>query len=264
MNTVSRKQLVQSHGKKFVHAVLEKTLVNSGFVSLDGEGIHWCRVIDGRVIQAIYFYVRNTGLPAAPMLGYASHPLFLTPAFPRGFYIYGITEGLETFNTGKPFMKAGVTTKFFYSDDILVQCPKDDYYGEDVLRDLIGLLDKIQTEEDCYQMHKDNYLYRHKLHNKKYMPYQSASIEFMAEAVYFNDCEILPFCEQRIHEWIAALEENMTRRKLVKYEEQQMKELLLLKQAIIGGERDAYLSYLKENEKRVVRTLKRRAGIDLQ
>ena len=262
MEQISKKQQVDLHVQRYVRAVMAERLRNEGFVSRDGRDIFWYRVIDNQVVQSVLFHTRWCEMPVIMDIGYGCHPLFLLPVFPNNAYVFAMTEGEEVFHPGKPLMKMGVPSRFIFDENTWISCPDDLLRGADILDDILAVLNSVKTAQDCYKKHEELYVFRHFDEESQMMrPYYSASADFMDEVVYWNDTRLYPCCEAVINRQLTSLAKNQSVRKLAKFELRRQERLLMLKNAIIEGNREKHLQFLEKQETKTIQLLERKVGI---
>lgn len=256
-----KKQLLNDHASRYIHEVMSDQLISRGYVSRNNEGLHWYRIINGNLLQAIYFYSQWATMPILMGIGYGCHPLFIAPEYPRGIHIGSMMRSSEALNPGRMIMKQG--NKGCYSNEIAVSCPDDPYHGADILTDILLRMDQIQNIEECYRTHKQA---RIRVMQQLGLPetdaFRNISTDFMDEVVYFNDRELFPACTSRITSELERYERAQTVRKLRKVEKADIDALMRLKTAIIDSNRETYIQYLQEqHQKNLSQLIKKVKGI---
>ena len=57
---MANNSMLFEHTQRFMREVMADRLREEGFVSYKGEDIHWYRLVNNEVVQAIYFVTRHT------------------------------------------------------------------------------------------------------------------------------------------------------------------------------------------------------------
>lgn len=251
------KKILNEHAQNYVHEVMAEQLIREGFISKNGQELQWYRVVNGEILQAVFFYTQWAAMPILMGIAYSCHPLFITPEYPSGVHMRTMMRSLEAVNPGRYIMKQ--TNNMIFSKSAAVTCPDDPYRGTDILSDIISKLNGIQTIEQCYAAHKQRYITAAKI--VKLPPdelFWNISPDFMDEAVYINDQEMYPYCAKRIESELQRYEKAQTVRKLCNAEKADLEALYHLKIAIMEEKREEHLVYLQERQLRNIHQLKRR------
>jgi len=241
---INSKQILNDHAKRYISEVMAVQLTARGYVSRNNEGLHWYRIINGDLLQAVYFYSQWAKLPILMGVGYGCHPLFIAPEYPRGIYMGSIWRSLEAFNPGRMLFKQ--INRANYTADVAVTCPDDESCGADILSDVLQRMDSIHNIEESYFMHKQAYIgaMQHLgLHETD--AFRNISTDFMDEVVYFNDRELYPKCISRITSELERYERAQKVRKLHNVEIADVNAILRLKTAIIDGNREPHIQHLQ-------------------
>ena len=250
-------KVLNENAQNYVRAVMADHLRREGYVSKDGMDLQWYRVINGDVLQAVFFYTRWAALPMFMAIGYSCHPLFITPEFPKGIHMPSMLRSLESVNPGKQLVKQNGNS--IYAANAAVTCPDDSFKGVDILESILDQLDGIRSVEQCYAIHKQRYLKAAELLNLAQEElYHNISTDFMDEAVFFNDQDLYSYCASRIQNELTRYEKAQETRKLWNIEKYELNALYHLKEAIINQKRDEHLMYLQQRQAENIRLLKRR------
>ncbi|MBQ3505023.1 MAG: hypothetical protein IJA75_10040 [Oscillospiraceae bacterium] len=250
-------KILNEHAKNYIHAVMADSLRQEGYVSKDEKDLHWYRVINGDVLQAVFFYTHWAALPMFMAIGYSCHPLFITPEYPKNVHMPSMLRSLEAVNPGKQLVKQNGNT--VYSPDAAITCPADHFRGADILESILDQLNDIRTVEQCYAVHKQRYRQAAELLNlSREEMYHNLSTDFMDEAVFLDDQELYPYCSACIPKELARYARAQETRKLWNIEKYELNALNHLKEAIIDKKREEHLAYLQERQEINIRQLKRR------
>lgn len=252
------KAILNSHAQNYIRAVMKDQLIKDGYISRNGQDLHWYRIVDGNILQAIYFYSQWAALPMFMGIAYGCHPLFISPEYPAGVHMPSMLRSMEAVNPGRYILKQSGNTLF--SPSAMVNCPSDLDKGADILASMLEELNQVRTIEHCYDRHKQHYLDVAQATNisVKDAFCRCMAPDFMDEAVFVNDFEIYPYCMSRIESELHRYETAQQKRKLWNVEKADFEALHHLKTAIIDGDRDAHLSYLQTRKDTITAQLKRR------
>ena len=154
------------HTQRYVRAVFADRLRQAGFVSYKGEDIHWYRLVNGEVVQAVYFITRHKTLGTWMDIRYGCHPIWIPCVFQKSPYFAGNPDDTQMCYLlpeeipGSTSNGYDGTTRLIgksnapYAEDALIMCPLDLNFGMDVLDRLLLLLDETTTPRACYELHK--------------------------------------------------------------------------------------------------------------
>jgi len=241
----NKRLILNDHASRYIRAVMSEQLQNRGYVSKNEEHLHWYRLVDGDILQAVYFYSQWAAMPILMGIGYGCHPLFIAPEYPAGIHMGSMRRSREALNPGRMLMKQ--QNRAHFATDTAVTCPDDAFCGAYILEDILTRLDHVHNMEENYQMHKQTHVEIIRLLE---MPeentFQNMSADFMNEVVFMDDRELYPHCIERIERELQRYDRAQKVRKLVKAEVADMEMMVRLKSAIAGGEREQHLAYLYE------------------
>ena len=257
------------HMQRFVREVFSERLRQEGFVSYKDEDVHWYRLVNDEVIQAVYFVTRHTTLHTTVDIYYACHPLYIPPILQKSPYMYSL-PGYEQMDDSIPETVPGSTPYGFESlriygmynrpyriPDVLITCPQDKNNGLDVLEKLFPVLDSITTPYDCYLMHK-----KRRAREIESANFWNMSSYFVDEVLYWEDETLYPFCRTYVEDTAVCFENLRAEKKLTRREDQ---ELLLrlqrLKAVFHDGSLLAYKEELINREHKNLYLLQKYAGI---
>ena len=245
----NQKQILNNYAKRYISEVMADQLTARGYVSRNNEGIHWYRVINGDLLQAVYFYSQWAKLPLLLGVGYGCHPLFVAPEYPNSIHIGTMRRSVEALNPGRMLFKQ--INRATYADDIAVTCPDDEFCGADILSDILQSMDGIHNIEASYVIHKQAHInVMHHLGLPDRNAFRHISTDFMDEAVYFDDRELYPACIMRITNELDRYERAQKVRKLHYTEMADVEALVRLKAAIIDGNREPHIHYLQMQQQK--------------
>ena len=256
----NKMDLLNTHAKNYIRAVMANLLHREGFVSSGEKDLHWYRVVNGSVLQTVYFYTHWKALPIFMSIAYGCHPLFIPPEYPSGIHKGSMLRSFEVMNPGKVIGKKGENiSNSIFAPDACVSCPDDSYRGCDILTSILEKLNAIQTIEQCYTEHKHRYIHVAEL--LKLPPDETfcrISVDFMDEVAYMADEELYPYCISRINGELERYAKAQETRNLWKIEKYELSALTHLRTAIIDQRRKEYLTYLQERQSQSIRQLKRK------
>lgn len=257
------------HAQRYVREVMADRLREEGFVSYKGEDIHWYRLVDNKVVHAIYFCTRHTGLPAFFDIYYGCHPLFVPPVFQKSPYLYA-EPGYEQMNMRIPETVPGSTPRGFEGTmihgmvnrpyrvpDAMIWCPQDKNNGLDILEKIFPVMDGIRTPTACYEMHKKRR--QGEIENDTWL---TVSTYFVDEALYVGDEAMYPFCQMFVTSKISLLESaEKTGRFFRKEDKRELERLLELRRVFVEDRRQEYLQTFPAREQETLRKLERYTAI---
>lgn len=245
----SRNQILNSHAQRYIREIMSDQLLTRGYVSRNNEGLHWYRIINGNLLQAVYFYSQWAAMPILMGIGYGCHPMFIAPEYPCGIHIGSMMRSHEALNPGRMIMKQA--NKGCYSNEIAVTCPDDAYHGADILTDILLRMDSVHSIEECYSMHKKARIsVMQQLGLPESDAFRNISTDFMDESIYFDDKALYPCCISRITSELERYERAQTVRKLHNVEKADIEALMRLKTAILEDNRETHIHYLQEQERK--------------
>ena len=252
--------ILNAHAQNYIRAVMADQLCREGFVSRGEKYLHWYRVVNGSIMQTVYFYTHWKALPMFMSIAYGCHPLFIPPEYPSGIYMGSMLRSYEVMNPGKVIgKKADNISNSIFAPDACVSCPDDPYRGCDILSSILEKLNKIQTIEQCYTEHKHRYIHAAEMLK---LPAEETfcrvSVDFMDEVVYMADDELYPYCILRIIGELERYTKAQENRNLWKIEKYELSTLTQLRAAIIDHRREEYMIYLQERQAQSIMQLKRK------
>lgn len=240
-----KRTILNDHASRYIRGVMSEQLLDRGYISKNDEHLHWYRLVDGNILQAVYFYSQWAAMPILMGIGYGCHPLFIAPEYPTGIHMGSMRRSREALNPGRMLMKQ--QNRAHFAPDMAVTCPDDAFCGADILEDILSQLDQVHNLQECYQMHKRTHIEIIRLLElPEEKTFQNMSADFMNEVVFMDDRELYPHCIERIERELQRYERAQKVRKLVKAELEDIEMLNRLKSAIAGGEREQHLAYLQE------------------
>ena len=65
------------HMQRYAREVFAERLRQEGFSSYKGQDVHWYRIVNNEVIQAIYFVAFNSAPCTFAEIKYGCHPFFV-------------------------------------------------------------------------------------------------------------------------------------------------------------------------------------------
>ena len=256
--------VLHAHAKNYIRAVMADRLLQEGFVCRDSRDLHWYRLVNGNVLQAIYFYTQWSSFPIALGIAYACHPLYITPQYPKRLRCTvrlissGIDPTFESFDRGRYILSPDETNVYF-SDDAIVWCPKTPGAGLEILEDILSRFIHIKTPEECYRLHLHHYEVAAQARNQPVETlYGSFSIDLMNEVFFYEDKELYPYCIDNIQSYLKCFQHTGTFRKHYPIEIRNQEESLLQERAFVGGYREEHLAHLQQLQEENLNILRRK------
>lgn len=254
------------HAQRYMREVMAPRLREEGFVSYKGEDIHWYRLVNNEVVQAIYFGTRHTALQSSFSIYIGFHPLFIPPVFQKSPY-FRAEPGFAQMSYRVPelvpgstphgiinLMLYGLYNRVYRIPDVLIPCPRDKNDGLDILNQVFSIFESVKTPKACYEMHK---------RMQEIESVFSMSTYFVDEVLFWGDKELYPYCQQYMEDFIAMLRKAQESGKFFhKTHEEELERLLAMKDAF--SNREQYLQVLKEREQKTLHLLEKYTGIRWQ
>ncbi len=270
---MANNSMLFEHTQRFMREVMADRLRAEGFVSYKGEDIHWYRLVNNEVVQAIYFVTRHASLCSggAYEICYGCHPMFISPIFQKSPYFYGMPSDEQmyyrvpelvpgsTFLGFHGLLLHGICNRPYRIPDVMIECPKDKNNGLDVLELVFPTLDKVQTPYACYEMHKS----RRENREDYGFGVEPASV-FVDEVIFWEDKELYEPCYKFTKTFGSYLRSVKDRGKpLGKMFTEELDNLLRQQRVFEEGRREEHLQFLKEREQKNFKLLEKYTGISL-
>ena len=257
------KTLINIHAKRYIEEVFSETLKKEGFSCPDEKMLCWYRLRNREVLDTAVFCSDWTALPLSLDIYYETMPLFIEP-----FRIQNVNYNAHIFDRGDCSKRKAIyegdnindARLRRYRDNVLVYASAFGNRGLYTLtHKVLPYMEKIKTAHDCYLAHKETYL--HDDPAKRF--YGWMSLEFITEALFFNDEEMFPFCRERIVKALRSLEKEIGYRP----NNQELKKLQVnwqrIRDAFFDDKRDEYLEYLRLFKIQNIQKLKKRFGLEI-
>lgn len=257
------------HMQKYTREVFAERLRKAGFSSYKGQDVHWFRLVNNEVIQAVYFVAFDAAPGTFAEILYGCHPLFVSPVFQKSPLIRGLPDGVQICNCipeavpGSTYQ--GVERFLLYNldnnrpyhvPDSLIMCCPDLNYGLDVLEKLLSFLNRITTSRECYEYHKE-------LRLRLFPPeFSVQSTYFVDEVLYWNDEEMYSDCHAFAKNQALSLKNAMEEGfRVPKRYRQSWEHGNVLNQVFEKGNFEEYLHTFQDRAQHNLRLLERNAGI---
>lgn len=237
----------------YIREVFADRLRQQGFWGQDGNDFSWYRLVNSQVVHSIQFFTRYTSIPVILEIGFGFHPLFITPSFHKGPYLYE-TPGTELMFGQYQILKQ---SNRIYSPNILINCPADEHMGRDILDRIFSIMDPIQTPLDCYTAHKSS-----RAEQIQHKQWFFTTPQFVDEVVYWNDRQLYPFCCEYVTGMLRYMDcVQQSGRRLRKNDKETVEKLKNLYCILFEDKRDEHLEQLKEMERQTLFLLAKHTGI---
>lgn len=258
------------HMQNYTREVFAERLREEGFSSYKGQDVHWYRLVNNEVVQAVYFVIRHTMTPAFAEIRYGCHPLFISPIFQKSPYMHGV-PGYEQMSNLIPKTTScstiddfdGLLLNGMYNNrpyrvpDALIFCSPDQNNGLDVLEKLLPVLDKKTTPLACYELHKTI--------RKPIIDNNSTGMMtsyFVDEVLYWQDKKLYSYCKEFVKQEVRHLEYCQKNGwSIEKARKPQVERCTILRQVFESGNFADYLQTFPEREQETLRLLERNVGI---
>lgn len=259
VNNVTR----NAHAKRFIQDVFADKLLSEDFVCPDDKLLCWYRVVNKEIVNSICFYTVWSDFPLMISIGYGIHPLFTLPARIPSVYAPNRPTDMEIFlHQGLiPNPDIGHCHMSMYSSDAQVSAPEGGFGIYTLEGALLPIMDSVRTIEECYQMHKQQYLSQAMIPAEH--KFGAASIAFMDEAIYCNDTEVFPCFAPVLGNRIRFYETECGAHPTSKALLSTLQHVMQQKQALYEGRRTEYLEYLVQQKQANIVQLTKKYGITL-
>ena len=239
----------KAHIQKFARTYFADHLRDLGFVSWRGEDLSWYKLVGGEVLLTVYLFDTFGMKPMMPVLTYGMHAPFVKPEMPQKVTMREAGFVTETMN-------------FMYFDNPMRQMAPDIQVMATDTADggyrkfeetVLPILDGIHNLEDAYRPFREYYIDRRVELMQRAPQYADrqvfASIDFLDEAIYLNDTEIMELCARDPDLWLSIRRREAKR--------------LQMQKNALNGHRDEYLRELELRKNRILRRLQKEAGLKL-
>lgn len=191
---------INTHAQQYIAAVFEQTLRQEGFSCPDSNLLCWYRVRNRDLLDTVIFCSSWSKFPLMMEVYYESIPLFSKPLYIRSVKYNSSSQDRWDCHVRRPIREmidGKHVTLAPYSNDIWVEAPLRGGRGLYTLTEhVLPYLQKIQTVEDCYRIHKQSHSESRPASSCP--RFHNMSRSFMDEALYVNDQEVIPCCHDRI------------------------------------------------------------------
>lgn len=261
---VKNKTIINNHAKKYISAVFEQPLRLSGFTCPDEKLLCWYRVRNQTLLDTVIFCSSWSNLPLMMDMYYETVPLFTNPVYIQNVNYNGNSRW-DCYKQ-RPIREIidGVSVTLApFSEDIWVDAPLRGGRGLYTLTEIVlPYFAQIQTVNDCYYTHKQSHSTDRP--TGACPRFFNMSREFVDEALYVNDKEVIPHCSDRIARALQMCENLISK----KPRNQALKEEQALWQqlynAICEEKSEAYLDILRQRQQKNISYLSTKFGIDIR
>ena len=240
----------KAHLQKWSRTYFADHLRELGFVSWRGEDLSWYKLVGGEVLLTVYLFDSFGYLPMMPCLSYGTHAAFVKPEMPHKVTARsagGVFETMSYMYFDTPMRQMAHDIQVMATDT-----PDGGYrkFEETVL----PIFDSIYTLEDAYRPFREYYLERRARRMVRapqfmdQMPF--ASMDFMDEAIWFHDTEMMELCARDPDLWYPIRKKEAKR--------------IQMQKDALNGHRDEYLRELEQRKSRYLRKLQKEAGLKLE
>lgn len=259
---MQKKTQLNIHAHNYIAAFFADRLRQEGFRCPDDKLLCWYRVRNQEVLDTIVFCTSWSNLPVELEIYYETVPLFISPVYtcsvlyPNSLLTRWDCSMRRSILEDSDINHANLC---IFSEDILVYAPGHGKRGLYTLTDVIlPYMQAINTAYDCHMIHKKSHR-----STDPTIQYTNMSREFIDEALYVNDLEVLPRCKDRINRGLRYCQHLITRAP----KNADWKKLLLLWQqlemAIAENGREAYLEILQQRAQEHIAWLEKKLGINI-
>lgn len=236
------------HLMRWANGTFSERLKSKGFVSYQGEGLSWYKVVNNDVLLTVYIHAFSSVVPMVPAIGYGIHPLFIEAPIPQKVVVRGWIDNEVMSRLYFPGSKKQ------YDKDTFVLCPPTPLLGAEVLEEkLFPLFDSICSIKDAYIFHKERYLDYASRNGLDLFSADNEVIttnDFVDIAIYMNDTGLFNRCLNDI-----VLKEGWSPKEQPRMNAQRI--------AIMDNARDEYLLQLAKRKQKFAHKLNQKLGVDI-
>lgn len=254
------------HVQRFVREVFADRLREAGFSSYKGEDVHWFRLVNGQVIQGVYFVTRHNKLHTSLEIQYGAHPAFIPPIFQRSPYLYAAPSYEQMYNIIPELwpgcgydgrmktLLCGAENAPYRVPDVLILCPQSPPHNLDILEQILSVLDGIDTPSACYETHK-----RWRAAEIENGAMLTMSTYFVDEVLFWQDQSLYPYCRAYVSAMRSILERIETEKGKLsrKADREELDRLRGLQQILDTDDRQTHLANLEQAAQGNLRMLKK-------
>lgn len=240
----------KAHMQKWARTFFADHLRDLGFVSWRGEDLSWYKLVGGEVLLTVYLFDNFGHLPMMPSLTYGMHAPFVKPEMPQKVTMRESGWVSETMN----FMYFDNPMRQMAPDIQVMATDTPDGGYRKFEETVLPILDGIHTLEDAYRPFREYYIDRRARRLEQAPQYADkepfASMDFLDEAIYLNDREMMECCAKDPDIWYPIRRREAKR--------------LQMQKDALSGHRDDYLRELERRKNRILRKLRKEAGLRLE
>ncbi len=257
------------HMQRYTSEVFAEHLRREGFFSYKGQDVHWYRLVNKEVIQAVYFVAFHAAPCTFAEIRYGCHPLFIPAIFQKSPLMSGLPDNVQTSSLIPENISSrtpdGVERLLLYSlynnrpyhaTDALIMCSPEQNNGLDILHKLLSVLSRTTTSRACYELHKE-------LRQRLSFPnFSVKSTYFVEEALYWKDTEMYSYCREFVKKEAQCLENAIKKGvSIPQIYKQSWEHGKVLNQVFEDGDFEEYLSTFQARAQQNLRLLERNTGI---
>ena len=256
------------HMQRYTREVFAERMRKEGFSSYKGHDIHWYRLVNNEVIQAVYFVAFDARPCTFAGIQYGCHPLFIPPIWQkspllRGWpdyvqaseYIPETIPGSTTDGVERLLLCSEFNNRPYRMPDSLIMCSPDQHNGLDVLEKLLAVLNRTTTPRACYELHSE--IYRRIYTGQS----EVQSVHLVDEILYLKEEGWYPDCREFVKARADQLEYVTSRGtpvpKIFKYSWEHGH---ILNQVFEKGELEEYLNTFQDRIQHNLRMFERNTG----
>lgn len=256
------------HMQRYTREVFAERLRQEGFSSYRGQDIHWYRLVNNEVIQAVYFVAFHAAPCTFAEIRYGCHPLFVSPVMQKSPLMSGLPDYVQTSDLIPEIIPSsttdGVERLLLYSlsnnrpyrvPDALIMCSPDQSNGLDVLEKLLSVLNRTTTSLACYGLHKE---LCQRLASDDFRIWSNC---FVDEVLYWKDKEMYSYCRAFVKNEARYLENAIKNAiSIPKMYKQNWERGDILNQLFENGKIEEYVHTFQERAQENLRMLERNTG----
>ena len=243
-----RSSYANEHAKRYIQAVFEQRLKEEGFICHDDRLLCWYRIVNDTIVNSIIFFSRWRTFPLWLDIAYGIHPLFIEPVFTRNVCLTNRPQDTVRFNEQSIVEDCPINAMSYqtFSEDIQVIAPgvkgRGIYTFDEIL---LPLMNKIQTVDQAYLFHLQSVCNEESggARSVYLSPFSSSLIDM---SIFLNDIEVIDAAKEIVDQSIDFYSKEKLRIMTQGEKEQNLMHWQQIKRMIRDGNRDDYLSWLKQ------------------
>lgn len=246
------REFLKSQMMLYANGIFAEKLKAMGMVSYNDEGLSWYRVVNGTVLQSVYFNSHFLA-PFLVDIYYGIHPLYIPAPIPYPFY--QSASSVRESEVAHLLRYPHRVSRVIY-EGTSINCFNTSNRGAEVLDEIVfPLFQWLQNEKDVYTYWNTVYS---GIRGKMQTP--GISFCYLDQVLYQNDVSQYEKCLQKYWDtYTRYLTYPDKARDVIKFISSMGPRL----EAMRSGDRKSYLAILEERKRKFIKTLRSKLGIEI-